>query len=87
MLEIQQIPEIQQIQQIQQIQDIPEINPLDLLFNSYRPYKKQELCHLLGVSLTTVCKWQSGDRNPPAPTRKLAYLILEILKLLSQKVG
>jgi len=80
MLEIQQST-------IQQIQQIPEINPLDLLFNSYKQYSKQELCDLLGVSLTTVCKWQSGDRNPSAPTKKLAYLILENLKLMSQKVG
>lgn len=74
------------MQQIQEIQDIPEINPLDLLFNRYRPYSKQELCVLLGVSLTTVCKWQSGDRKPPAPTKKLSYLILEMLKSQHQKV-
>ena len=77
---------MQQIQETQQIQDIPEISPLDLLFNIYRPYSKQELCDLLGVSLNTVCKWQSGDRNPPAPTKKLSYLILEMLKSQHQKV-
>ena len=77
---------MQQIQETQQIQDIPEISPLDLLFNTYRPYSKQELCKLLGVSLYTVCKWQSGDRNPPAPTKKLSYLILEMLKSQHQKV-
>ena len=78
--------QIQETQQTQQIQDIPEISPLDLLFNTYRPYSKQELCDLLGVSLNTVCKWQSGDRNPPAPTKKLSYLILEMLKSQHQKV-
>lgn len=77
---------MKQIPETQQIQDIPEISPLDLLFNTYRPYSKQELCVLLGVSLTTVCKWQSGDRNPPAPTKKLSYLILEMLKSQHQKV-
>ena len=77
---------MQQIQETQEIQDIPEISPLDLLFNTYRPYSKQELCELLGVSLYTVCKWQSGDRNPPAPTKKLSYLILEMLKSQHQKV-
>lgn len=77
---------MQQIQETQELQDIPEINPLDLLFNRYRPYSKQELCVLLGVSLTTVCKWQSGDRKPPAPTKKLSYLILEMLKSQHQKV-
>ena len=77
---------MQQIEETQQIQDIPEISPLDLLFNTYRPYSKQELCELLGVSLYTVCKWQSGDRNPPAPTKKLSYLILEMLKSQHQKV-
>ena len=77
---------MQQIEETQQIQDIPEISPLDLLFNIYRPYSKQELCDLLGVSLNTVCKWQSGDRNPPAPTKKLSYLILEMLKSQHQKV-
>ena len=77
---------MQQIQETQEIQDIPEIRPLDLLFNTYRPYSKQELCDLLGVSLYTVCKWQSGDRNPPAPTKKLSYLILEMLKSQHQKV-
>ena len=77
---------MQQIQETQEIQDIPEISPLDLLFNTYRPYSKQELCKLLGVSLYTVCKWQSGDRNPPAPTKKLSYLILEMLKSQHQKV-
>lgn len=74
------------MQQTQEIQDIPEISPIDLLFNIYRPYSKQELCDLLGVSLNTVCKWQSGDRNPPAPTKKLCYLILENLKSQHQKV-
>ena len=77
---------MKQIPETQQIQDIPEISPLDLLFNTYRPYSKQELCELLGVSLYTVCKWQSGDRNPPAPTKKLSYLILEMLKSQNQKV-
>ena len=77
---------MKQIQETQEIQDIPEISPLDLLFNTYRPYSKQELCELLGVSLYTVCKWQSGDRNPPAPTKKLSYLILEMLKSQHQKV-
>ena len=77
---------MKQIPETQQIQDIPEISPLDLLFNTYRPYSKQELCELLGVSLNTVCKWQSGDRNPPAPTKKLSYLILEMLKSQHQKV-
>ena len=77
---------MKQIPETQQIQDIPEISPLDLLFNTYRPYSKQELCDLLGVSLNTVCKWQSGDRNPPAPTKKLSYLILEMLKSQHQKV-
>ena len=77
---------MKQIPETQQIQDIPEISPLDLLFNTYRPYSKQELCKLLGVSLYTVCKWQSGDRNPPAPTKKLSYLILEMLKSQHQKV-
>ena len=77
---------MKQIQETQEIQDIPEISPLDLLFNTYRPYSKQELCDLLGVSLYTVCKWQSGDRNPPAPTKKLSYLILEMLKSQHQKV-
>ena len=77
---------MKQIPETQQIQDIPEISPLDLLFNTYRPYSKQELCELLGVSLYTVCKWQSGDRNPPAPTKKLSYLILEMLKSQHQKV-
>ena len=77
---------MKQIQETQELQDIPEINPLDLLFNTYRPYSKQELCELLGVSLNTVCKWQSGDRNPPAPTKKLSYLILENLKSQHQKV-
>ena len=77
---------MKQIPQTQQIQDIPEISPLDLLFNTYRPYSKQELCDLLGVSLYTVCKWQSCDRNPPAPTKKLSYLILEMLKSQHQKV-
>ena len=77
---------MKQIQETQEIQDIPEISPLDLLFNTYRPYSKQELCKLLGVSLYTVCKWQSGDRNPPAPTKKLSYLILEMLKSQHQKV-
>ena len=77
---------MKQIQETQEIQDIPEISPLDLLFNTYRPYSKQELCELLGVSLNTVCKWQSGDRNPPAPTKKLSYLILEMLKSQHQKV-
>ena len=78
--------QIQETQQTQQIQDIPEISPLDLLFNTYRPYSKQELCKLLGVSLYTVCKWQSGDRNTPAPKKKLSYLILEMLKSQHQKV-
>ena len=77
---------MKQIPETHQIQDIPEISPLDLLFNTYRPYSKQELCELLGVSLYTVCKWQSGDRNPPAPTKKLSYLILEMLKSQHQKV-
>ena len=70
----------------QEIQEIQEISPIDLLFNIYRPYSKQELCKLLGVSLATVCKWQSGDRKPPAPTKKLSYLILEKLKSQHQKV-
>ncbi|NES64105.1 MAG: helix-turn-helix domain-containing protein [Okeania sp. SIO2D1] len=62
------------------ISNIQEINPLELLFQQYQPLDKQQLAELLGVSLNTVCKWLAGKRNPPAPTRKLAYLILQDLR-------
>ena len=53
-----------------------EINPLDLLYNTYKPVDREDLATLLGVSINTIYSWQEKRRNPSKSVRILAAMIL-----------
>jgi len=66
---------------------IKEIHPIDLLYQPYQRLDKYELAELLGVSYNTICKWAEKKRNPSTPVRKLAYLILQDMRLQHPKAA
>lgn len=55
---------------------IPETNPLDLLYNPYRPVSKEDLATMLGVTDHTVESWLKQRRNPSRTAKILAAMIL-----------
>jgi hypothetical protein len=59
------------------IQNLPEINPLDLLYNPYKPITEEDLADLMGVSECTVESWIKRKRNPSKTAKILAAILLE----------
>ena len=70
---------------ISNIVEIPEINPIDLLYQQYKPIDKYELAELLGVSLYTIYSWLEGRRKPATPVKKLAGMILKQWRLQNER--